>query len=117
MPKKSYVFCPVRKELIPKDQFYAEEYARDRGPIICPDIQDFVSSVDGSIIHGRSGLREHNRRNGVTFAEDFRQEWGKKATDRRDFLSGKRPTIRGRDIAEAMERVRSGYRPNRSREE
>jgi hypothetical protein len=47
-----------------------------------PDIPDFVSPVDGSIVHGRKSLREHNKRNNVTNAADYTNEWKKKAAER-----------------------------------
>ena len=36
-----------------------------------PDIADFVSPVDGSIVRGRAGLREHNIRNNVVNTLDL----------------------------------------------
>jgi len=36
-----------------------------------PDIPDFVSPVDGSIVKGRAGLREHNIRNNVVNTLDL----------------------------------------------
>jgi len=52
------------------------------GLIIMPDIPDFVSPVDGSIVHGRRSLREHNKRNNVTNAADYTNEWKEKAKER-----------------------------------
>lgn len=52
------------------------------GLIIMPDIADFVSPVDGTIVHGRKSLREHNKRNNVTNAADYTEEWKQKAKER-----------------------------------
>jgi hypothetical protein len=61
---------------------------RDRGVLICPDITPFKSVVDGTVITGRRALREHNKRNDVTFTEDFRGDWERKAKDRASMYSG-----------------------------
>lgn len=47
-----------------------------------PDLPDFVSPVDGSIVHGRRSLRDHNKRNNVTNAADYTNEWEEKAKER-----------------------------------
>lgn len=52
------------------------------GLVIMPDIPDFVSPVDGSVVHGRRGLREHNKRNNVTNAADFTDQWKRQAQER-----------------------------------
>lgn len=58
------------------------------GLTIMPDIEPFVSPVDGSVITGRKALREHNRRHNVTNAADFKEEWAKKAQERASFYGG-----------------------------
>lgn len=55
---------------------------------IMPDIEPFVSTVDGKVISGRRALREHNKRHGVTNAADFTNYWAKKAEERASFYSG-----------------------------
>lgn len=60
----------------------AESEGMNSGLIIMPDIPDFLSPVDGSIVHGRKSLREHNKRNNVTNAADFTNEWKEKARER-----------------------------------
>lgn len=61
---------------------------RPYGILVCPDIQPFKSIVDGTVITGRAALREHNRRNNVTFTEDYKQEWKDKAKAREKMFSG-----------------------------
>jgi len=39
---------------------------------IAPDLPDVVSPIDGSIIRGRAGLREHCRRHDVVPTEDLK---------------------------------------------
>jgi hypothetical protein len=59
-----------------------------RGVLICGDITPFKSVVDGTIISGRRALREHNKRNDVTFTEDFKGEWESKKKERDKMYSG-----------------------------
>jgi hypothetical protein len=65
---------------------------RERGVLICPDISPFKSVIDGSVITGRRALREHNKRNNVTFTEDFKGEWESKRKER-DRMYGGDPTF------------------------
>jgi hypothetical protein len=53
-----------------------------------PDIEPFVSPVDGSVITGRKALREHNKRHDVTNAADFKQSWEEAKKKRERFYSG-----------------------------
>jgi len=53
-----------------------------------PDIPDFVSPIDGKVVNGRAGLREHNKIHNVTNMADFQGEWAAKAKERERFLSG-----------------------------
>lgn len=55
-----------------------------------PDIEPFVSPVDGTLITGRAALREHNKRHNVTNVADFKNEWANKAKERERMLSGDR---------------------------
>ncbi len=61
----------------------------ERGPLICPDIDDFVSPIDGTIIHGRRSLREHMKKHNVTHAQDFTGEWERKRKEREEYFQGK----------------------------
>jgi hypothetical protein len=49
---------------------------------IVPDLPDFVSPIDGKVIHGRAGLRRHNKEHGVTNIADFTGEWEHKSRKR-----------------------------------
>lgn len=37
----------------------------DRSPTIMGDLPDFISPIDGSVVSGRAGLREHCKRHDV----------------------------------------------------
>lgn len=56
--------------------------------MVMPDIPDFVSPIDGRVVHGRKGLREHNKEHNVTNVADFTNEWKRAATERERFFSG-----------------------------
>lgn len=113
--RKSYVFDEKLGKLVDKEEFYARQNeGNSRGPIVFGDLPDIVSSVDGKVIHGRAGMREHNRKHNVTFTEDFKQQWKDQAKERQNFFSGNfDKKRRAAQIAEATERVRSGYRPQK----
>lgn len=55
-----------------------------------PDIPDFVSPIDGKVVNGRAGLREHNKVHNVTNVADFKDEWAAKAKERDRMFSGDR---------------------------
>jgi hypothetical protein len=83
--RRRYRYNPATKEM---EQISESVGQRDRGILICPDIAPFKSVVDGTIITGRSKLREHNKRNDVTFSEDFRGDWERKGKERDSMYSG-----------------------------
>ncbi len=80
---KTYVYDEKTKELVPV-YYERERVAHD----IMPDLPDFVSTVDGSVIHGRAGLREHNRRHNVTNPADFKGTWEKFQKKREALMTG-----------------------------
>lgn len=53
-----------------------------------PDLEPFVSPVDGTVVTGRAALREHDKRNGVTNVADYKNEWENRGTERAAFYSG-----------------------------
>jgi len=56
--------------LIPANE-YVSPSAPSVGPTIVPDIQDFVSSIDGTIVRGRRGMREHCLRHDVVPTQEL----------------------------------------------
>jgi hypothetical protein len=43
-----------------------------RSASIAPDLPDFVSPIDGTVVSGRAGLRDHCRRHGVVPTADLK---------------------------------------------
>lgn len=82
--RRRYRYNPATKEM----EQINEPGNRKRGILICPDIAPFKSVVDGTAITGRRALREHNKRNDVTFAEDFKGEWETKRKVRDSMYGG-----------------------------
>ena len=112
MARSSWVLCEKRGKLIPKDEYYGAP--PERGVLVVGDLPDMVSTVDGRIIHGRAGMRRHNKELGVTFTEDFKGEWAQAARQRELFFEGKSDKkARTQAVVDAYERVRSGYKPRR----
>lgn len=75
-----------------------------------PDIEPFVSPVDGSVITGRKALREHNKKHDVTNAADFKGEWERAAKERARFFSGDTSydsNRRKEHLIHAIEKLRS----------
>ena len=53
----------INGELIPADEVTAKN--ESKGPAILPDLPDFRSTIDGSIVRGRAGMRDHCARHDV----------------------------------------------------
>jgi hypothetical protein len=53
-----------------------------------PDLADFVSPVDCQVVHGRAGLREHDKRHGTTNIADYRDQWRRAGEDRAKIFQG-----------------------------
>lgn len=66
-----------------------------------PDIEPFKSPVDGTIVTGRRSLREHNLRNNVTNAADFKGEWESAAKERAKFFTAD-PNFQRKERIEAL---------------
>ena len=87
---------------------YRAPQRRGHDPGIMPDIEPFVSPVDGSVISSRSQLRVHNRVHDVTNAADFSPEYrARKKQERLDRLHGNTPQQnrdRERAVAAAIDK-------------
>ena len=79
------------------------------GTLIVPDLEPFKSPVDGSTITGRASLRAHNKRNNVTFADDFKDHWAQKRGERDEFYSG----ANKRDKQERIEAIKHAIEAHR----
>lgn len=82
--RRKYRYNPKTKEM----ELVSESIGKERGILICPDIEPFKSSVDGSVITGRRALRDHNKRNAVTNPADFTSHWEGKAKERASMYGG-----------------------------
>lgn len=74
---------------------------------ILPDIEPFVSPVDGSVVGSRSSLREHNKRNNVVNFHEFDGHWEAAAKERRSIAEGThKPTREDRlqDVIKAVDK-------------
>lgn len=58
MANKRWIYCKVRKELIPADEFYDQEPATS-GVFVRGDLQPYQSMVTGEMVEGRAKHREH----------------------------------------------------------
>jgi hypothetical protein len=67
MARKTYV--QIDGKLYDKDQL---AHSGPTAPVILGDIPDFVSPIDGKVVSGRAGLRDHCRRHGVVPTEELK---------------------------------------------
>lgn len=106
----SWIQDPETGQFIPKEQYRRERRA---APMISPDIEPFVSPVDGERLYSRRQLRAHNARHGVTDLRDYGPDWfEKKAREReRELKCESRRAKRGR--IEAIERAIHRHESNR----
>lgn len=81
--RRTYVYDEKLKKLVPK-----EEFQRELGVLVMPDLEDFVSPVDGRIVHGRAGLRLHDKELGTTNVADFKDHWENFAKKREKLMTG-----------------------------
>ena len=103
--KKSWI--QIDGKLIPKSEYYGDNSRRQRtGPDVLPDIEPFVSPVDGKVINSRSQLRIHNKQHDVTNMADFSPEYVEKRTKER--LARLHGQTR-EDKQDRMERLKYAY--------
>lgn len=77
MARKRWIQDRHTGKLIPEDEY--QPPSDEKGHMILPDIEPFVSPVDGSVVSSRSKLRAHNRKHGVTNIADYGPDWAEKA--------------------------------------
>lgn len=70
MPRRRWRQCRHTGKFIE----ITEETTSSAIPRILPDIEEFRSPVDGSVISSRSKLREHNKRNNVVQTHELKGE-------------------------------------------
>jgi hypothetical protein len=74
-------------KLIPKEEYYGNN-VRNQAPMVMPDIEPFVSPIDGQVITTRPMLKRHNKAHGVTNQADYSEE----------FIAGKRKEREARQL-------------------
>lgn len=102
MTRRSWIQSPKPPfKLIP-----AEEYEREEKTTfhIMPDLPDFVSPIDGKVVKGRKGYREHCKVHNVTNASDFKETWKQQAKERKNLFGNKEARRqRAQDLARAWD--------------
>jgi hypothetical protein len=107
MPKKVFVYR--NGEMVEK-----QDVLRPVVHDIMPDLPDFVSTVDGRVIHGRRGLREHNKELGVTNPADYKDTWANFQKKREALFQGRdSDPRRTQAIARAFTDLQEGRRSRR----
>ena len=108
MTKRSWV--QVNGKLIPKEEFHGTNSRAKTGILFIPDIEPFVSPVDGKIINSRPQLRAHNKFHDVTNYADFSPEYiQKKVQERQQRLHGQTPQDK-QDRIEHLKRALDNHR-------
>lgn len=83
---------------------------RESTHTIMPDLPDFVSPIDGKVVHGRRGLREHDKRHKTTNIADFNKPggvWDRRQQQRENLFTAKGPS-QVDTIRRAFDDLRSG---------
>lgn len=107
---KRFVYDPETKEMV-------EIFRRPRewGQLVVGDLSDFVSPIDGQVVHGRTGLREHDRRHGTTNVADYKETWAKDAQKRAERrINGVKDPRRLETIIRAYDDLKDGRRKPRA---
>lgn len=74
-----------------------------------PDLEPFVSPIDGKVVSGRAALRQHDKQHNVTNVADFKDTWAKAAEQRaRLFTPGSKY-----DRERRIERIKAAIDKNR----
>lgn len=75
-----------------------------------PDIPDFVSPIDGKVVNGRKGLREHNKIHNVTNMADYTNQWAEQAKVRESMYTGDSKFDRARRLEKIKAAVEKHYK-------
>jgi hypothetical protein len=88
----------------------------NRQHFIQPDIQEFVSPVDGTVIKSRTHLRRYMKANNLAHHDDFKDSWEARRSERLKYKQGRdRKSIEQRISAlrDSFEQVRNTERARR----
>lgn len=119
MTRQTYIQDPDTGKLVPAEEYDKPRHRFRKSFQIMPDIEEFVSPVDGSVVSSRSKLREHNARNDVVNFHEFDGVWEKEEAKRTEFFEGRSKEHRKEiveDVIEATEKVAQGYKPTIAQE-
>lgn len=97
--RRRFVQDPETLRLVPADQYVPK---KERGILIMPDLEPFVSPVTREVILGRAHMRRHMKEHNLAHVNDFKEEWKKPKYDR-----NRDKKERTKDIVESMKR--KGY--------
>lgn len=108
--RKRYVYDELTKTMVERPI----ENSSFSG-FVMGDLEDFVSPVDGKIVHGRAGLREHDKRHGTTNVADYKETWAKNMERRANFSLGRdHDRSRTEAVVRAFNDLNEGRRKGRS---
>ena len=107
MPRRSYRYDPVTKEMVEITNSWSK---KTEAPYIQGDITAFKSPIDGTIISDRGGLRRHMKKHDVVNPLDYKEHFKKKARERElrsQFQHPEQIAERKQAASDAFERVRN----------
>ena len=113
MTRRRWVYVEGQAMEVAAD--YEQPTAATQVPVLNDRHYDGLRATDGADISTRRKHREYMKRHGLTTMDDFTQTWKKEAGEREKRFAGHDPS-RKRDFAEAVEKLRSGYKPTLRRE-
>ena len=61
-------------KLIPREEYYGDN-TRNQAPMFIPDIEPFISPIDGDVITTRPMLKRHMKAHGVTHQQDYSRDY------------------------------------------
>lgn len=106
--RRSYRYDEATGKMVEYTNSWSRKEAKSA--YIQGDIQPFKSSIDGTIISDRGGLRRHMKIHGVSNPLDYKDHFKKKARERELYAQGKHPdqiASRRQDASDAYEKVRN----------
>lgn len=95
--------------------------AKYTGGVIIPDIEPFVSPVDGTVISSRVHRDAYMREKGLAFTDDYNKPggfWERKQKERADYFAGRtNPDSHNRksQMSDAFEHLRNQQRSKNGR--
>lgn len=104
--RKTYHYDPVTKEMV-------EGASPRRGSTsiqVMGDIPDVLSPIDGRIIHGRAGMRAHNKEHNVTNMADFKDQWANAEKQRASMYTGDTKFDQARRREKIIQAVEKHYK-------